>query len=179
MNTKQEPIFSAPGVMFLDPHRELPVVAANTWKRRLYLRYRTAAMEATGSIMVVFVAFGMLAAIFATGCSGPSTSHPVDPPKAREALTQALDSWKKGEAPKALQASPTPITVQDLDWMGGFTLVDYEIMDEGKTLDANLSVPVKLTLSGGPAKKKSHEKKVFYTVSTSPATTVFRDMFKQ
>jgi len=163
---------------YLDPHRTLPVVVPNTWNRRLYLRLRAAGTDATGSLMVVVTAIGMLAAMFATGCSGSSTSHPVDPPKAREALKAALDSWKKGDAPKALQSSATPITVQDLDWLGGFTLVGYEIMNEGNSLDANLSVPVKLTLSGGPARKKTHDKNVHYLVSTSPATTVFRDMFK-
>ena len=178
MNPTINTTSNAGDLWYLDPHRTLPVITPNTWHRRLYLRIRTAGTDATGSLMVVVAAFGMLAALLATGCSGSSANHPVDPPKAREALITALDSWKKGDAPKALQSSATPITVQDLDWLGGFTLVNYEIMNEGNSLDANLSVPVKLTLSGGPARKKMHDKNVYYLVSTSPATTVFRDMFK-
>lgn len=162
----------------LDLHRQRASIPANTWYRRLYLRFHNSATEPAGSLLVVGVAIGILATLFTTGCSGSGLNNPVDPPKAREALKTALESWKKGDAPKSLQASPTPMTVQDLDWMGGKKLVDYQILSDGESLDANLSIPVKLTLESDPAKKKPLEKKVYYLVSTTPATTVFRDMFK-
>ncbi|ODU02639.1 MAG: hypothetical protein ABS79_00080 [Planctomycetes bacterium SCN 63-9] len=157
--------------------REIP---RNTWHRRLYLRYHIAAAERAGSLMIVFAVMAVLATLFLPGCSGSGASlnAPVDGSAAREALKTTLESWKRGDAPKSLQSASQPITVQDLDWTAGMTLVDYQIMGDGVASDANLSVPVKLTLSGGPSKKKSHEKKVFYLIGTSPATTVFRDMFK-
>jgi hypothetical protein len=178
MNPHNPTSFNVSDICGLDPHRPLPVIHPDTWRRRLYLRLLATTVESTGSLLLVFVAIGMLAVALSSGCSGSSPNTPVDAPKARAALRTALDSWKLGDAPKSLQSSPTPITVQDFDWMGGLSLVDYQIIDEGKPLDANLSVPVKLTLSGGPAKKKAHDKKVYYLVGTSPATTVFRDMFK-
>lgn len=179
MNPKNSTSFNVSDICGLDPHRPLPVIRPDTWRRRLYLRLHASTVESTGSLMLVFVAIGMLAVtLMAAGCSGSALSHPVDAPKAREALATALDSWKKGDAPKTLQSSTTPITVQDFDWSKGLTLVDYRIIDDGKPLDANLSVPVQLTLRGGPAGKKSHEKRVYYLVGTSPSTTVFRDMFK-
>lgn len=178
MNPNYPTSFNVSDVCGLDPHRPLPVIRRNTWRRRLYLRLRATTVESTGSLMLVFVTIGMLAAALSSGCSGASPNAPVDAPKAREALKTVLEGWKRGDAPKSLRSSVTPITVQDFDWMNGLTLVDYRIIDDGKPLDANLSVPVKLTLTGGPAKKKPRDKTVYYLVGTSPETTVFRDMFK-
>jgi hypothetical protein len=166
------------GTWCLESHRPLPVIHRDTWYRRLYLQVRSAATEPTGSLMIFFATIGLLAVAFATGCSDPRANTPVDASMARDALKTALESWKRGNDVKSLQASSTPMIVQDFDWMGGMSLIDYRIIDEGQSLDANLSVPVKLTLSGGKAKKKSLEKTVYYLVGTSPKTTVFRDMFR-
>ncbi len=72
------------------------------------------------------------------------------------------------------------MTVQDLDWAGGAKLIDYQILDDGKALDANLSVRVKLVFDGlGKTPGKSAEKTVWYLVGTSPSVTVFRDAFRR
>ena len=72
------------------------------------------------------------------------------------------------------------MTVQDFDWAAGAKLIDYQLVDDGKAQDANLTVQVKLTLSD-PAKDKGKttEKKVWYLVGTSPSVTVFRDAFRR
>jgi hypothetical protein len=121
-----------------------------------------------------------VAALPLAGCRGSSVAHAVDPPRAREALKTALETWKSGQDPRSLKSSSTPMTVQDLDWAGGAKLVDYQILDDGKALDANLSVRVKLVLDG-PNKKtgKAAEKTVWYLVTTSPSVTVFRDAFRR
>lgn len=109
-----------------------------------------------------------------SGCSGEGTrAAPVDPARAREALAKVLDSWKNGETPDALRSASPSIVVQDFDWMAGAKLVSYEVTGEGKDDDANLRIPVKLTLK--TAQGKETKKGVTYLVGTSPSLTVFRD----
>ena len=91
-----------------------------------------------------------------SGCSGSSHANAVDSPLARESLKVALDHWKKGEDPKALQSSATPMVAKDFEWDSGAKLVDYELLDNGKEEDANLRVQVKITLSTqGEGKNKA------------------------
>ena len=113
-----------------------------------------------------------LAVVFA-GCSGSPHSDPVDTDRARETLKLALDGWKNGEPPSALKDGSPSITVQDLDWLAGAKLVDYEVAGEGKAVASNLRVPVKLTIR--PKQGKDVKKSVSYIIGTSPILTVFRD----
>src|SRR5689334_17618700 len=76
------------------------------------------------------------------GCGGSGTAAPVDPPRAREALKVAMESWKKGDRIDALRSGSPPIVAQDFDWMGGHRLLAYEVKGEGKDDDANLRIPV-------------------------------------
>ncbi len=122
----------------------------------------------------------VLAAPPLAGCGGSSRAHAVEPARAREALRIALDQWKKGEGPRSLESSATPMTIQDFDWAGGARLIDYQVIDDGQPQGANLRVQVRLTLSS-PTKGqgKASEKKVWYLVGTSPSVTVFRDMLRR
>lgn len=110
------------------------------------------------------------------GCGdGPSQAAPVNTVKAQDALKTTLERWKSGGKCDELKAESPSITVQDLDWEGGKSLVAFEILDDGKNDDANLRVSVDLTLrdKGGREQKK----KVKYVVGTSPVITVFREIF--
>ena len=106
------------------------------------------------------------------GCSGSVACGGNLESARREALKTTLDGWKKGDAPDALKDSTPSIAAQDLDWLGGAKLVDYEVTGDGKSVEANLYVPVNLTLK--TAKGKEVKKKVTYVVGTSPYLTVFR-----
>jgi hypothetical protein len=133
-----------------------------------------------GTVWMLVACVATMALLFLSGCSGSSKAHAVDTPRAQEALKTALDQWKKGEGPRSLESSPTPMTIQDFDWAAGAKLIDYQIVDDGKAYDANLRVRVKLTLSEpGKDKGKSTEKTVWYLVGTSPSVTVFRDMLRR
>jgi hypothetical protein len=114
-----------------------------------------------------------LAGPLVSGCSGGTRSDPVEPDRAREALRSALESWKRGEPIESLKSASPPIVAQDFDWMAGHRLVAYEVSGDGKDDDANLRIPVNLTLRNpqGQEVKKS----VSYVVGTSPSLTVFRD----
>jgi hypothetical protein len=122
-------------------------------------------------LVLILLAF---AVIRLAGCSSGQRAAPVDPDRARDALRLTLDGWKKGDQPTALQEGTPSITVQDFDWMGGARLMDYQVDGEGKAIEANLYVPVKLTLRTKEGKEV--KKTVSYIVGTSPRVTVFRSM---
>src|SRR5947209_4552527 len=118
-----------------------------------------------------------LLASVALGCSGgPREASRVDAPRAREALRAALDGWKGGKAPADFKAGSPPMTVQDAEWEAGARLVDYQVSGDGRPDDANLRVPVRLTLGGSGG--KTIARNVTYVVGTSPSITVFRELFQ-
>jgi hypothetical protein len=130
------------------------------------------------SLGVIFASLVAMMLLAPSGCSS-SSAHAVDTPRAREALRTALDHWKQGDTPRSLSASTSPMTVQDLEWESGVKLIDYQVLDDGQTADANLRVRVKLTTEGGKGKAKTTGKTVSYLVGTSPSVTVFRDILRR
>ena len=113
----------------------------------------------------------------AAGCgSGPPQSAPVNPSIARDTLTAAMDTWKFGESPESMKELEPAVIVQDQDWTSGLKLVDYEVVDASKEVNANLYAKVKLSLEDDKGTKS--EKTVTYVVGTSPVLTVFRDTFQ-
>src|SRR5262245_59242868 len=130
-----------------------------------------------GTLGIVIVSLMAMLAFALSGCSS-SSAHAVDPSRAREALKTALDNWKQGNMPGSLSNSPTPMTIQDFEWERGTKLIEYQMLDDGQPVDANLRVRVKLTTSG-PLASKNSEKTVTYLVGTSPSVTVFRDMLRR
>ena len=115
----------------------------------------------------------LLCTLGIAGCdSGPYQSGPVDPFKARQTLEIVMESWKNGASPDSLQSQTPKIVVQDFDWMAGMKLVDYQVLDEGDAVDANLMARVKLMLADGGGNQ--WERTVIYVVGTAPVLTVFR-----
>lgn len=112
-----------------------------------------------------------LIALAATGCSERVAATPLDSSKALDALRFTLDAWKKGDSVEQLKAGSPSIVAQDLEWLGGASLVAYRIEGEGEKVDSNLKVPVKLTLKKGG---KDASQTATYLVTTSPTITVFR-----
>jgi hypothetical protein len=119
------------------------------------------------------IAFAAAACAALAGCSGgPRTAAPVEPDKARAALRTTLDAWKAGKSPESLARADPPIVAQDLDWMTGSKLTEYELADDGKAEDANLRVRVRLTVRD--TQGKTTTKTAVYVVGTDPKLTVFR-----
>ncbi|GIW85891.1 MAG: hypothetical protein KatS3mg108_0215 [Isosphaeraceae bacterium] len=108
------------------------------------------------------------------GCGGPPRAAPVEPELARRALRVALDGWKSGAKPADLKSATPPMTVQDLDWLSGLALVEYEVVGPGRDDDANLRIPVDLVLRDPEGREL--RKRVSYVVGTSPSVTVFREL---
>ena len=109
-----------------------------------------------------------------TGCGGPYISAPVKVDVARKTLVSTMESWKGGETPDGVRKKSPSVVVQDMDWTNGAKLIEYEILGDGKPVDANLIAKVKLKLSGADGKETV--KTVTYVVGTSPVLTVFRDI---
>ena len=109
------------------------------------------------------------------GCFGPTRAAAVDAARAREALVTALDRWERGGRPADLKDASPSITVQDFDWEAGTRLVRFRVVDEGLDDDANLRIPVELTLQTPDGREVARH--VTYVVGTSPSITVFREMF--
>lgn len=118
---------------------------------------------------------GGIGVVVLAGCGGPRL-YKVKPEVARQTLTQVLDQWKSGETPESLRSAQPEIVVQDFDWSGGATLVNYEVLGDGEPRDANLVAKVKLTLLNSEGKEST--KNVTYLVGTQPVLTVFRDTFQ-
>jgi hypothetical protein len=114
------------------------------------------------------------AAPLLSGCSGAGPrAAPVDPVRARETLHSTLERWKRGDRIDALKTGSPPIVAQDFDWMAGHHLIADEVSGGGRNDDANLRIPVRLTLR--TAEGKQVTKSVSYVVGTSPSLTVFRE----
>ena len=107
---------------------------------------------------------------------GCGSSHTVQPDVAVKTLRTALESWKNGQSPDSLQKASPPIIVQDLDWTSGAKLMEFEILEGGEPVDANLYAQVKLKLRDSAG--SDTDRTVTYVVGTSPKLTVFRDMFR-
>ena len=120
---------------------------------------------------LVFLLFSSVLMVF-VGCGGGNA--PVNVNIAQQTLTSTLEFWKDGETPESVSEQKPAIIVQDVDWTNGVTLLDYEIIDEGQPVDANLIAKVKLKLAGADGKET--QKTVTYVVGTSPVLTVFRDL---
>ncbi|MEZ6132228.1 MAG: hypothetical protein R3C59_26505 [Planctomycetaceae bacterium] len=132
---------------------------------------RRGAITRCGAVQIVLLAV----AVGICGCGGGSGSpHPVEPTLARQTLTTVLEGWKEQPSLERWREQHTDIVVQDMDWLMGNQLTSFEVLEEGRAVDANLHCDVRLTLVD--ANRKSTEKTVTYLVGTSPKLTVFRQI---
>ena len=108
----------------------------------------------------------------ASGCGAGATPQLSDSAKAKAALQNALESWKAGKTPKDLKKQSPPIHVKDVDWDGGFLLVNFKADAEGKLAGYDVNYPVVLELKS--PKGVSVKKTAVYTVTTTPELLISR-----
>jgi hypothetical protein len=118
--------------------------------------------------------FFLILSILSTSCS-EQTNAPVNASKARETLKTALESWKRGEKSETLQQSTPPIYIIDAEWQSGVKLKDYQIVNEGKEMDAHWFCSVRLTIQRANGQQVTQE--VTFVVSTAPNLTITRKIF--
>lgn len=126
-------------------------------------------------LTVAAVTAAAILATLAAGCNRGPQIDPLDASKARDVLTTALGSWKKGDAVTALQAGSPPVYVIDPDWEAGAKLVNYQVLGDGEEKDAQLFAKVRLTLRNPGGADVTRE--VTFMVSTFPNVTVSRKIF--
>jgi hypothetical protein len=111
------------------------------------------------------------------GCS-PSPVSKADLTAAEAAVKSGLEAWKKGEKPKQLESSPTPMQFTDEDWQGGAKLVGYQIVKVYGQSDGIARCAVKLELEvrqRGKAGLVPTVKEATYHVVLRPKVVVARD----
>ncbi len=107
------------------------------------------------------------------GCWGPALPAQTDTVQGRDALTRALDAWKRGETVNALKDASPPIQVRDPDWSAGHKLTDYLIAAEDGRAGVDLLLSVKLVLARTDG--STLEKRVKFIVAIGSSTVVARN----
>lgn len=119
-----------------------------------------------GALWLAGLVIGMV------GCGGQSTlGMATTPADAKAAITEALDSWKKGTTQKALAEGKPPLYLQDNSFAKGVPLADYSFENDGKVVGTGISFIVNLKLKGeGGGEGKA--RRVAYRVVTKPNRSV-------
>lgn len=122
-------------------------------------------------ISVVLLMVGGLPLVGCSSTPSEPSAAGMDKEKARMLVETALESWKKGQPPEALQKLTPPLKVVDSDWSKGNKLTNYEIANYGKPAGDKFTVPVRITTTGPGGGAKS----VIYSVTVAPDQTVTRE----
>lgn len=119
----------------------------------------------------------LLVTVSALGCGEnhvpPAT---IDANVARQSLERALAAWKEKAKPDSLmQDAKAPIHMADEDWLMGFQLQNFELAQgEPKAMtSACVRFEVKLDLTSPQGQRV--QRKVQYSVTTSPSISVVRE----
>jgi hypothetical protein len=126
----------------------------------------------SGMIGTLIISF-----IGALGC-GVNHTPPaaIDVGAARQSLDRVLTAWKEQAKPDSLlQDSKAPVHVADEDWIMGYQLKSFELAPGEPTpiTAARVRFEVKLDLTSPQG--KNVQRKVLYSVSTSPSISVIRE----
>lgn len=119
----------------------------------------------------------LLAVLTLAGCAGRDAAQTLAPgaafdaPRARLALTTALDAWKRGKARELSRATP-PVRFSDDDLAAGWRLDDYELVEPDAEIAPNRDVAVILSLRD--ARGRTARRETTYQVATSPGLAVLR-----
>jgi hypothetical protein len=115
---------------------------------------------------------GLAGAILIVGCSSSPVELVGDEEEANTLVAEALDAWKAGQKPDALQASQPALHIADEDWRAGNVLKAYEVAKNPQAAGSHWRVSAVLTLSadGQPETTKN----VAYAVTMEPAITILR-----
>jgi hypothetical protein len=106
------------------------------------------------------------------GCSSGPVELVGDEDEAQTLVAQALDAWKAGQKPDALQSENPALHVADEDWRAGKALKAYEVAKNPLEAGGHWRVSAVLTLSDGGQSETT--KTVAYAVTMEPAITILR-----
>ena len=106
------------------------------------------------------------------GCWNSSLPAQTETAKGREVLTQALDTWKRGETVDTLKTARPPVQMNDPDWSAGYKLTDYLIAAEDGRAGVDLLLSVKLVLARSDG--AALEKRVKFIVAIGSSIVITR-----
>jgi hypothetical protein len=114
-----------------------------------------------------------LASLGSVGCGGNSLPPPADAEQARAALRSALDAWKKGDKPDALNKLSPAVYVSDMDWRDGYGLQSFEVgaKDEQSGLSRRYIARLDLKHPRGGQMQKY----VTYMIDTQSVISIVRE----
>ena len=96
----------------------------------------------------------------------------MDPGKAGEVMTTALEAWKQGDAYGALEKRQPPIYFNEREWEAGKKLLKYEVGPVALSgRQGRCSVKVILQDSAG----KVTERAIGYQIDTTPNAVITRE----
>ena len=105
------------------------------------------------------------------GC-GKNLEEAVDPGKAGEVMSTALEAWKQGDAYGALEKRQPPIYFNEREWEAGKKLLKYEVGPVALSgRQGRCSVKVILQDSAG----KVTERAIGYQIDTTPNAVITRE----
>jgi hypothetical protein len=113
------------------------------------------------------------ALLFACSACSSTLPPPSTPAEARPLLERALDAWKDGDKPDALQSGTPPIRILEPDWSAGWSLVDYKLLGNGNPLGLRMQYIVELDLKD--PRGKARKKTMTYLVSTGSMPMISRE----
>ena len=116
------------------------------------------------------VACSVIAGMIGCGWS-TAVTHDQDPELAREILVVALDAWKSREAHLLPKRNPS-IRFADDDYLAGYQLVDYTLVNPALQIIPFRDVTVKLVLRSRSGNML--QKTAIYQVGLEPFLSVLR-----
>jgi hypothetical protein len=103
------------------------------------------------------------------GCDSGTAKYTPSSNEARSSLEAALNTWREGKPPSAIDVKP-PVHVIDSAWQGGQQIESFAIGDEQDQGDGTKQFPVKLI-----TKPKGSEQEVKFVVHGRDPVYVFRE----
>jgi predicted small lipoprotein YifL len=115
----------------------------------------------------------MAAAMVCVAGCGKKAPAPANPDTARQALTEALDTWVQGGSADALAKLTPPIYFNDPQWKAGKRLKHYQIKGGLEEFGRQLRCTVSLALEDEEG--KTEERDVPYQIDTHEVIVIARD----
>jgi hypothetical protein len=111
-----------------------------------------------------------------SGC-GKQPPEPADPDIARQALTEALDTWRKGGRAADLEKRTPPVYFNEPYYTAGKRLLRYKINGALKPFGRQLTCTVFLSLRDREG--TTEEMDVPYQIDTDKVVVISRDFVKR
>jgi hypothetical protein len=123
------------------------------------------------TVCLAVVVASVLSMFLGCGPGNHQPPGPSNPSEAKQALTAALDAWKRGESIDAFRKSQSAPNISDESWSAGKKLAGYELQGEGMVFGNDVRFRVNLQLEASGKRERALG---VYVVSTQPVVSIIR-----